>query len=106
MERNKDFRIEKPSSHGKLIEAGFVEKDGMYRLWPHKLRGEGHFAVRFVKESLNDEEDSLYKRKPVENLAKKADLKYFEEFNFGLKTNVDLAGEARTVGLLYDANIK
>ncbi len=26
-------------------------------------------------------------------------------FNFGLKTNVDLSGEARTVGLLYDENM-
>lgn len=26
-----------------------------------------------------------------------------EVFNFGLKTNIDLAGEARTVGLLYEA---
>lgn len=33
----------------------------------------------------------------------KADFSEFQEiFNFGLKTNVDLAGEARTVGLLYD----
>ncbi len=28
--------------------------------------------------------------------------KFQEIFNFGLKTNVDLAGEARTVGLLFD----
>ena len=31
--------------------------------------------------------------------------KFQQTFNFGLKTNVDLAGEARTVGLLYDANM-
>ena len=36
----------------------------------------------------------------------KQDFSEFQEiFNFGLKTNVDLAGEARTVGLLYDANM-
>jgi len=32
--------------------------------------------------------------------------KFQRIFNFGLKTNVDLAGEARTVDLLYDANMK
>ncbi len=31
--------------------------------------------------------------------------KFQQAFNFGLKTNVDLAGEARTVGLLYDENM-
>ena len=31
--------------------------------------------------------------------------RFQQVFNFGLKTNVDLAGEARTVGLLYDANM-
>lgn len=31
--------------------------------------------------------------------------KFQEIFNFGLKTNVDLAGEARTAGLLYDENM-
>ena len=77
LQRNKDFRIEKPFIHEKLVAAGFVEKDGMYRLWPHKLKGEGHFAVRFVKVL---EEEVSYKRKPLDNLAKKADLKYYEEF--------------------------
>ncbi len=36
----------------------------------------------------------------------KQDFSKFQEiFNFGLKTNVDLAGEARTVGLLFDENM-
>ena len=36
----------------------------------------------------------------------KSDFAQFQEiFNFGLKTNVDLAGEARTVGLLFDENM-
>lgn len=29
-------------------------------------------------------------------------LKYMEEFNFGLKTNIDLAGEARTASLVFN----
>ena len=36
----------------------------------------------------------------------KANFSKFQQiFNFGLKTNVDLAGEARTVGLLFDENM-
>ncbi|MDO4293017.1 MAG: penicillin-binding protein 2 [Eubacteriales bacterium] len=31
-------------------------------------------------------------------------LKYMEEFNFGLKTNIDLAGEARTASLVFNSN--
>ena len=31
--------------------------------------------------------------------------KFQQAFNFGLKTNVDLAGEARTVNLVYDENM-
>jgi NOL1/NOP2/fmu family ribosome biogenesis protein len=50
----------------------------MYRLWPHKLKGEGHFAVRFKKKP--SMEEKTYKRKLMENLAKKQDLKYYEEF--------------------------
>lgn len=90
LDRNKDFHIEKPSIHNKLIEAGFVEKDGMYRLWPHKLKGEGHFAVRFVRDSYDEEDEVSYKRKPLDNLAKKVDLKYFEEFvSATLKTKIE-----------------
>lgn len=38
-----------------------------------------------------------------EALGKEDFCKFQETFNFGLKTNIDLAGEARTVGLLYNA---
>ena len=31
-------------------------------------------------------------------------LKYMEEFNFGLKTNIDLAGEARTASLVFNSS--
>ncbi len=31
-------------------------------------------------------------------------LKYMEEFNFGLRTNIDLAGEARTASLVFNEN--
>ncbi len=40
-----------------------------------------------------------------ESLGKTNFAKFQRVFNFGLKTNVDLAGEARTVDLLYDENM-
>lgn len=37
----------------------------------------------------------------------KANFSKFQQiFNFGLKTNIDSAGEARTAGLLFDANMR
>ncbi len=78
LERNSDFYIDRPLSHEKFIESGIVEKDGMYRLWPHKLKGEGHFAVRFSKKQSSD--DREYKRKYIPGTKKKEELKYFLEF--------------------------
>lgn len=78
LERNQDFYIDKPSVHDVLVESGVVEKDGMYRLWPHKLKGEGHFAVRFAKKQGGD--DREYKRKYISGTKKKEELKYFLEF--------------------------
>jgi len=43
--------------------------------------------------------------KIAEAVGKSSFAEFQEVFNFGLKTNVDLAGEARTVGLLYDENM-
>lgn len=40
---------EQNSSHGQAVYAG-MEGCGTYRLWPHKLRGEGHFLARMRKE--------------------------------------------------------
>lgn len=37
-------------------------------------------------------------------IGKETFMKYLHNFNFGLKTNIDLAGEARTDTLLYDVN--
>lgn len=103
IERNPEFYIDKPSNHEELLKAGFTkcyitssdgektEVDGMYRLWPHKLQGEGHFAVRLVKGGNKDGADE-YRRKYVTGTKKKEELKYYEEF---AKTtlNIELAGE-------------
>lgn len=91
IERNPEFYIDKPSKHNELIEAGFVEKDGMYRLWPHKLVGEGHFAVRLAKKGDISSEDD-YRRKYIAGTKKKDELKYYEEF-VSASLNVKLQGE-------------
>ena len=79
LERNSDFYIDKPSNHEKFVESGIVEKDGMYRLWPHRLKGEGHFAVRFARKQ--NDEIVEYKRKYISGTKKKEELKYFKEFS-------------------------
>lgn len=90
LDRHPEYSIEKPAIHEKLVSAGFEERDGMYRLWPHKLKGEGHFAVRLMR--AEDVEAYKYKRKPLTGAAKKQDLKYFEEF--AAKTlKINLQGE-------------
>ena len=96
LERNPEFYIDKPSIHEAMVEAGFVEKDGMYRLWPHKLKGEGHFAVRLAKKGDIKAEDE-YKRKYVTGSKKKEELKYYEEFARE-SLNVELDGEVVAFG--------
>lgn len=92
LERNPEFYIDKPARHESFVEAGMAEKDGMYRLWPHKLKGEGHFAVRFAKRVNNDEDKKEYRRKYITGTKKKEDLKYYMEFAENtLKT--ELTGE-------------
>lgn len=90
LERNKEFSIDKPSVHEKMTESGIEEKEGMYRLWPHKLKGEGHFAVRFVKNKTEDDKD--YKRKYISGTNKKEELKYYFEFARDV-LNIELEGE-------------
>lgn len=61
---------------------------GTYRLWPHKLRGEGHFAARMVKEGLAMQKDSKTKpcqeqkrkRKTGENARIEEAVQFFQEF--------------------------
>lgn len=61
---------------------------GTYRLWPHKLRGEGHFAARMVKEGLTIQKDSKTKpcqqekrkRKTGENARIEEAVQFFQEF--------------------------
>lgn len=90
LDRNSEFYIDRPSNEDRLIAAGIIENDGMYRLWPHKLKGEGHFAVRFAKRQ--EPEAKEYRRKNISGTKKKEDLKYFKEFADST-LDVELNGE-------------
>lgn len=69
--------------------------------WPiacHNTYGDGEVTVKqAVEKSCN-----VALMYIAEATGKHYFCNYQHNFNFGLKTNVDLAGEARTVGLLYD----
>lgn len=45
--------------HGKLSKEEKAAVNGALRLWPHKIKGEGHFAVKFIKESTVYAEDNI-----------------------------------------------
>ncbi len=69
--------------------------------WPigcHNTYGDGEITVKqAVEKSCN-----VALMYIAEAAGKNTFCDYQHSFNFGLKTNIDLAGEARTVGLLYD----
>lgn len=53
-----------------------------YRLWPHKLKGEGHYIARLIKDGLNHEAgtNDIYRRKYVKTNIRESDLKDYREF--------------------------
>lgn len=69
--------------------------------WPiscHNTYGDGELTVKqAVEKSCN-----VALMYIAEAAGKNYFCEYQHNFNFGLKTNIDLAGEARTVGLIYD----
>lgn len=63
----------------------------------HNVWGDGAVSVsRAVEISCN-----VALMKMGQAIGTKKFLKYMQDFNFGLKTNIDLAGEARTASLVY-----
>jgi len=70
--------------------------------WPigcHNIWGDGELTVKqAVEKSCN-----VALMYIAEAAGKNKFCDYQHNFNFGLKTNIDLAGEARTVGLTYSA---
>ena len=91
-EENEDVIIQFLSAHSDFIleekdapwfETSLHNEAGAYRLWPHKLKGEGHFVAVLRKAgSINlSEEDSLVSRKKKsKTFLTKEKLKYFQEF--------------------------
>ena len=77
---------------------GYLEIGG-HKIKCHNTLGDGTLTVaQAVERSCN-----VAMMHIAEAAGDNTFTKYQEEFNFGLKTNVDLAGEARTAGLLYNA---
>ncbi len=75
---------------------GLLEVGG-YKIHCHNTYGDGEIDVEYaVAESCN-----VALMHMAFALGKDKFLVYQELFNFGLKTNIDLAGESRTVGLVH-----
>ncbi len=86
-EENEDIIEEflKENLGAKLIE--------MKRLWPHKIKGEGHFACKIKK---CDDEESITRNLKLKDITK--NIKDYREFeseflNVGLDGNFELKGE-------------
>ena len=103
--------VAKPFTVASAIESGAITGNETYfcngylEIGGHKIRchtrtGDGTLTVaQAIERSCNVAMMYIGEAMGVNSFTK-----YQEEFNFGLKTNIDLAGEARTAGLLYDAS--
>lgn len=96
LKRHEEFEIvevEAPwfsPAHKEWSENGIEEVERTFRLWPHKLNGEGHYVAVLKKkgvlniESKLSEEEIDFKKKKVKKIKKevmtKEQQKYFEEF--------------------------
>lgn len=80
---------------------GYLENVGGHKIRCHNRFGDGIVDVKHaISSSCNVALMKMSFAMGAEVFAEGQSL-----FNFGLKTNIDLAGEARTVGLLYDKNM-
>jgi len=61
-------------------------KDGMLHIWPHKVRGEGHFVALLEKDETDEisAETISYAFRPVDNQLKKAAEAFYEEIGADL----------------------
>lgn len=76
---------------------GFLEIGG-FRIRCHTRTGDGMLTVKqAIEKSCN-----VALMQMAETIGKDTFLKYLSTFNIGLKTNIDLAGEARTAGLVFN----
>ncbi len=77
---------------------GLLEIGG-YKIRCHNRYGDGEITVEnAVAQSCN-----VALMHIADSIGKTTYLKYFQEFNFGLKTNIDLTGEARTASLVFNS---
>lgn len=101
----KPFTVAMGLESGKLTGNETYECTGVWNVGGHDIhcnnrRGHGVLDVKgSVANSCN-----VALMKMAAAIGSDIFAKYQEEFNFGLKTNIDLAGEARTVGLTYTAD--
>lgn len=98
----------KPFTVASALDCGAITGNEVYMCngkreiggWPiacHNTYGDGEITVKqAVEKSCN-----VALMYIAEAAGKNNFCAYQRSFNFGLKTNIDLAGEARTVGLLY-----
>lgn len=98
----------KPFTVASALDVGAIRGDETYLCtgkreiggWPiacHNTYGDGELTVKqAVEKSCNVALMYIAEAEGKMNFSR-----YQHNFNFGLKTNIDLAGEARTVGLLY-----
>ena len=77
---------------------GLLEIGG-FKIRCHNRYGDGEITVEnAVAQSCN-----VALMHIADSIGENTYLKYFQEFNFGLKTNIDLTGEARTASLVFNS---
>ena len=104
--------VAKPFTVATALEIGTIRGNEVYEcngklhigghdIKCHNTYGDGNVSVEdSIAWSCN-----VALMKMAQATGKEEFARFQQVFNFGLKTNVDLAGEARTVGLLYDATM-
>lgn len=65
------------------------------RLWPHKIKGEGHFAVRLIKNGGEDAVQKKEKKSSGKNILSKSERKQLLEFMADFLNNTDLYADKR-----------
>lgn len=96
----KPFTVATGLETGKLKET--YECDGVERIGGHDIKcsnRSGHGTETIEKAVMDSCNDALMGM--AIDIGKEDFYKYQNIFNFGLKTNIDLPGEARTDGLIY-----
>ncbi len=98
----KPFTVATGLDTGKLQET--YECDGVEHIGGHDIRcinRGGHGTETIEKAVMDSCNDALMQM--ADDIGKEDFYKYQNIFNFGLRTNIDLPGEARTDGLIYTA---